>query len=51
MTAKKLKLNEDKTECMLFGSANAIKKYEHLKKKYIYIGSNTIEIKTVVRNL
>ena len=35
MTAKKLKLNEDKTECMLFWSANAIKKYEHLKK-YLY---------------
>ena len=31
MTTKKLKLNEDKTECMLFGSANAIKKHEDFK--------------------
>ena len=49
MTAKKLKLNEDKTECMLFGTANAIRKYEHFKT--ITIGSSTINIVTVVRNL
>ena len=49
MTAKNLKLNENKTECMLFGSANALKKYEHLKK--ITVGSSSIDIVTVVRNL
>ena len=49
MTAKKLKLNEDKTECMLFGSKNALKRYEQLEN--IKIGSSNIKIKTVVRDL
>ena len=49
MMSKKLKLNEDKTECMLFGSANALKKYEHLVD--ITIGLTTINIKKVVRDL
>ena len=49
MIEKKLKLNEDKTECMLFGSANALKKYEHIEN--ITIGSSIIRIKTEVRDL
>ena len=49
MTAKKYKLNEDKTECMLFGSKNALKRYEQLEN--IKIGSSNIKIKTVVRDL
>ena len=49
MTAKKLKLNENKTECMLFGSAYTLKKYEHFQK--ITIGSSSVDVVTVVRNL
>ena len=49
MTTKKLKLNEDKTECMLFGSTNALKRYEHLEN--ITIGASIIKIKTEVRDL
>ena len=49
VVAKKLKLNENKTERILFSSPNAIKKYEHFKD--ITIGSTTIGITTVVRNL
>ena len=47
--SKKLKLNENKTECMLFGSANTLKKYEHFQK--ITIGSSSVDVVTVVRNL
>ena len=49
MMVKKLKLNEDKTECMLFGSTRTLKKFEQLKN--ITIGSSTINITTVVKNL
>ena len=49
MTAKKLKLNEDKTECMLFGTAKATRKYEFFKT--VTIGSSTINVVTIVRNL
>lgn len=49
MSAKKLKLNEHKTDCMLFGSDDALRKYEHFKR--ITIGSSTINIVAAVRNL
>ena len=49
MTLKKLKLNEDKTECMLFGSTHTLKKYDHLEN--ITIGLSIINIKKVVRDL
>ena len=49
MTKKKLKLNDEKTECMIFGSTNEIKKYDQFSE--ITIGSSVIKIKSVVRNL
>ena len=49
MINKKLKLNDDKTECMLFGTEHALKKYEQLQ--YIKIGTSNIKIVPVVRNL
>ena len=49
MIKKKLKLNEDKTECMLFGNENVLKNYEHLQ--YVKIGSSNIKTVTVLRNL
>ena len=49
MTKKKLKLNDEKTECMIFGTANEIKKYDQFRD--ITIGSSVIKIKTVIRNL
>ena len=38
-----------KNECMLFGSANTLKKYEHFQK--ITVGSSSVDVVTVVRNL
>ena len=49
MIKKKLKLNENKTECMLFGNENVLKNYEQLQ--YVKIGSSNIKIVTVIRNL
>ena len=49
MIVKKLKLNEEKTECMLFGSVSALKKYENFQS--ICIGSSNIDVKKVVKNL
>ena len=49
MIKKKLKLNEDKTECMLFGTANALKNYEHFHE--IQIGTSTVKIVNVVKDL
>ena len=49
MTKKKLKLNEDKTECMLFGSKNSLKRYDHVNQ--IKIGTTTIEIVKKVKDL
>ena len=49
MTAKNLILNENKSECMLFGSANALRKYEHFQRITVWLSS--IDIVAVVRNL
>ena len=49
MVKKRLKLNDDKTECMLFGTENTLKIYEQFK--HIMIGTSNIEIVPVVRNL
>ena len=47
MNVKKLKPNEDKTECMLLGSVNALKNYENFQG--ISTGSLDIEITLVVK--
>ena len=49
MVKKKLKMNEDKTECMLFGTKKSLKKYEHFNQ--IKISTTTIEITKKVRDL
>ena len=49
MVKKKLKMNEDKTECMLFGTKKMLKKYEHFN--HIEIGTTTIEITKKVKDL
>ena len=49
MVKKKLKMNEEKTECMLFGTKNLLKKYEHFTK--INIGTTTIKITKQVKDL
>ena len=49
MIKKKLKLNENKTECMLFGTANGLKNYENFHE--IQIGSSTVKIVNVVKDL
>ena len=49
MVKKRLKLNEDKTECMLFGTENALKNYEQFQ--HIMSGASNIKIVLVVRNL
>ena len=49
MIKKKLKLNENKTECMLFGTNATLKNYEQLQ--YVKIGSSNIKITPVVCNL
>ena len=46
---KKLKLNDDKTECMLFGTENTLKNYEQFQR--IMIGTSNIRIVPVLRNL
>ena len=46
---KKLKLNDDKTECMLFGTENTLKNYEQFQR--IMIGASNIKIVPVLRNL
>ena len=49
MAKKKLKLNDDKTECMLFGTKFSLKNYQQFRN--IKIGEVNIEIVTVVKNL
>ena len=49
MVKKRLKLNDDKTECMLFGTENTLKNYEQFQ--HIMIGTSNIKIVPVVRNL
>ena len=49
MKKKKLKLNENKTECMLFGTKKSLKKYEQFNQ--IKIGTSTIEITKKVKDL
>ena len=49
MVKKRLKLNIDKTKCMLFGTENALKNYEQFQ--HIMIGASNIKIVPVVRNL
>ena len=40
MVKKRLKLNDDKTECMLFGTENTLKSYEQFQ--HIMIGTSNI---------
>ena len=49
MVKKRLKLNDDKTECMLFGTENTLKNYEQFQ--HIMIGTSNIKIVPVLRNL
>ena len=49
MVKKRLKLIDDKTECMLFGTEHALKNYEQFQ--HIMIGASNIKIVPVVRNL
>ena len=49
MVKKRLKLNDDKTECMLFGTEHALKNYEQFQ--HIMIGASNIKTVPVVRNL
>ena len=49
MVKKKLKLNDDKTERMLFGTENTLKNYEEFQ--HIMIGTSNIKILPVLRNL
>ena len=49
MVKKRLKLNDDKTECMLFGTEHALKNYEQFQ--HIMTGASNIKIVPVVRNL
>ena len=49
MAGKRLKLNEGKTECMLFGTANSLKNYEGFKT--VSIGNNEVKLVRVVKNL
>ena len=49
MVKKKLKMNEDKTECMLFGTKSSLKKYEQFNQ--IKMGHTTINITKKVKDL
>ena len=49
MVKKKLKLKDDKTECMLFGTENTLKNYEQFQ--HIMIGMPNIKIVPVLQNL
>ena len=49
MVKKKLKMNENKTECMIFGTRNSLKKYELVNQ--IKIGTTEIDIKKKVKDL
>ena len=49
MVKKKLKLNDDKTECMLFGTQHNLKKYHEFQ--CVNIGTTTVKIVPVIRNL
>ena len=49
MVKKTLKLNDDKTECMLFGTENALKNHEQFQ--HMMIGASNVKIVPVVRNL
>ena len=49
MVKKKLKMNEEKTECMLFGTRKSLKKYEEFKQ--IKIGMTMIKITKKVKDL
>ena len=48
-TIKKLKLNNDKTKCMLFAIENTLKNYEQFQ--HIMIETSNIKIVPVLRNL
>ena len=49
MVKKKLKLNENKTECMLFGNKNSLKRFDQINQ--IKIGTTTVEIVKKVKDL
>ena len=49
MVKKRLKLNDDKTECMLFGTESTLKNCEQFQ--HIMIGTSNIKIVPVLRNL
>ena len=49
MVKKRLKLNDDKTECMLFETENTLKNYEQFQ--HIMIGASNIKIVPVLQNL
>ena len=49
MVKKRLKLNDDKTECMLFGTENTLKNY--VQFQHIMIGTSNIKTVPVLRNL
>ena len=49
MLKKKLKLNEDKTECMLFGSNKSLKNFELLQQ--VKIGTSIIKTVPIVKDL
>ena len=49
MVKRRLKLNESKTECMLFGSKNSLKNYHNFKT--VTIGDAEVSIVSVVKNL
>ena len=49
MVKKRLKLNDDKTECILFGTENTLKNYEQFQ--HIMIGTSNIKIVPVLQNL
>ena len=49
MVKKRLNLNDDKIECMLFGNENTLKNYEQFQ--HIMIGTSNIKIVAVLRNL
>ena len=49
MIKKKLKLNENKTECMLFGTEYNLRNYAHVE--YMHIGTSKIKVTPLIKNL
>ena len=49
MENKRLKLNDDKTECMLFGTSSSMEEYKQFQN--IKIGEANIEMVSVIKNL